>query len=226
MVAPPLAAWYMNYTNSNRGYRHVPLFNMPATNHVYSRKLVELWTWCKNYLYPPAYKRRRAEKTLTEAYEIHNAEFSTLHRLPGELVLEVADWLDAADIASLHLSCRRHCILLRSRVGRATDGVSKEVQSRLRRERYRRLALQEPRDTTGMDELLCSFCEDAHPRSLFPRTNWPSRPSNGNVPAQRAPSTSANTCPVHLPRSKHSQLLMGSSSALSLGFQADAYDPS
>jgi hypothetical protein len=54
---------------------------------------------------PPAYKRRRAEKTLAEVYEIHNAEFSTLHRLPGELVLEVADWLDAADIVSLHLSC-------------------------------------------------------------------------------------------------------------------------
>jgi hypothetical protein len=166
--APKTATRRPNNNDTNNTW-HVPLFKMPATNHVYSRKLVELWTWCKNYLYPPAYKRRRAAKTLAEAYEIYNVEFSTLHRLPGELVLEVADWLDAADIASLHLSCRRHCILLRSRVRRATDGVSKEVQSRLRQDRYRRLALQEPRDTTGMDELLCSFCEDAHPRSLFPK---------------------------------------------------------
>jgi hypothetical protein len=90
-----------------------------------------------------------------------------LHQLPGELLLEVSDGLDAVDIASLHLSYRKHCILLRSKVRRSTNKVTKGVKTRLKRDRFRILAGQEARDITGSKELLCSFCRDAHPRSFF-----------------------------------------------------------
>jgi hypothetical protein len=84
-----LLQWYMD--GRDLGPRNGPSFKTKVGNAVYSRKLVGMWTWCKNHLYSPAYKRRRAAKTLADAYRVYNAEFSTLHKLPGELILEVAD---------------------------------------------------------------------------------------------------------------------------------------
>ena len=78
-------AWQLQWHLDRRNLvnRDGPLSYTPAGNLVYSQKLVGMWTWCKNYLYSPAYRRRRAVKTLAEANKISNDEFSMLHRLPG-----------------------------------------------------------------------------------------------------------------------------------------------
>ena len=49
---------------------------------------------------------------LAEVCEIFNAEFSVLHRLPPEVLLDISDRLDAADQFSLRLTCRRYRKLL------------------------------------------------------------------------------------------------------------------
>ena len=125
---------------------------------------------CKNK-YDIDAEKYEAEKR-AEVFELYNSEFSTMHRLPGELILGVVDCLAVADALSLQLSCRRFASLVRRAVHIKPAVDKNELKIRLARDRYYRLSTTESSDIEQLSELVCSHCRVPHPKSMF-QHGWP-----------------------------------------------------
>jgi hypothetical protein len=104
----------------------------------------------------------------TKGHEQPAHESTAIHRLPLELVLEVADYLDLTDVVCLRLSSRRYACLQERKITHcASIADMKDLNERFARDRYRRLADAESPDTTALNVPMCSACRETHPRSCF-----------------------------------------------------------
>ena len=127
-------------------------------------------TWCVHNLYPPNVIHRRKAERLGQNRFVENMKSSALCRLPGELLLEIVEYLKGADLLSLATSTRHLKSLLetKNRRGAAVSDDRKEFTRRLHRDDYHHLATaEESKAVSKLENLLCSFCYARHPKRYF-----------------------------------------------------------
>jgi hypothetical protein len=132
-------------------------------------RLVPWRPWVKT-----SWPRRCDANKDAAALEVYNAEFSSIYRVPPELIDRVLNYISVADIMSLRLSSRR----LRSRTRRQEPTLhdKNDLRARLRRDYYFKLAEAESTNVMTLSELLCSYCQQPHPSSAFQRNQAISSP--------------------------------------------------
>jgi hypothetical protein len=126
------------------------------------------WTSVESGLCVPARRKHEADKN-AKALEVYNAEFSTIYRLPPELILDIFDYyLTIADILALRQSCRRYASLTRHIIPHKLLRIDRpDFKARLSRDRFYKLADAEPFEVDRLDTLLCSYCQSPHAKSMF-----------------------------------------------------------
>jgi hypothetical protein len=122
--------------------------------------LVPWRTWVKT-----SWPERRDASKRAAALEIYNAEFSPIYKLPLELNSRFLHHISRADMMSLRSTSRR--FRSRTRRQKPTWHDINDMKARLQRDYYHKLVEAEPTDITTLSELVCSYCRQPHPRSLF-----------------------------------------------------------
>lgn len=126
------------------------------------------WTSLESDLCFQARRRLEADKH-AKALEIYNAEFSTIYRLPPELMLDIFDHhLTITDVLTLRQSCRRYAALTRHVIPHQLLRIDRpDFKARLRRDRFYKLADAESAEVDRLETLLCSYSQGPHPKSVF-----------------------------------------------------------
>ncbi|KAF2122373.1 hypothetical protein BDV96DRAFT_640415 [Lophiotrema nucula] len=130
-----------------------------------------LKAWMYRQLWPPEVIRRRHDRIVSELREIENSANSYIHKLPSELIFQVAEYLPAADLLTSRYSCRWLAKLLNAKVlyVEKPDQVQKEVAWRVNLDRYDEQGVRDKDsdNTARLSSVPCGFCKTAHPECAF-----------------------------------------------------------
>jgi hypothetical protein len=77
----------------------------------YFRGLSNIEAVVKKHGLPHARQRRKRNAELASALRVYNHHLSPLHRLPWELVLQIANHMSSVDYFAFRMSCQRHAFL-------------------------------------------------------------------------------------------------------------------
>ncbi|KAF2708664.1 hypothetical protein K504DRAFT_502689 [Pleomassaria siparia CBS 279.74] len=124
----------------------------------------------------------KAERAAATCYA-QNMENNTFCRLPAEMILDISDFLQGADLLAYNSACRRVTAVLRctTKLAKMSKKSKEAFTKRLRLDTFYRDAIVEEEQATGiLESLLCSYCQEHHPRDGFAVTEL-GKPCNERV---------------------------------------------